>query len=178
MAQDKSYHNDYYHRNKERINARRKEQYASDPEKRQKRIDAAKAWAAAHPDAAKESAKRAKARGYRKSMTAEQIANTREVTRQWRKEHKAEVTGYQNARRAMMREAKVGRISRRTLWAESGGVCAHCGQPIDPTIKYPDLMSLSYDHRIPLSKGGLHCQENMQCVHLVCNIKKRDSVPE
>ncbi|MDG1950486.1 MAG: HNH endonuclease signature motif containing protein [bacterium] len=43
-------------------------------------------------------------------------------------------------------------------------------KPIDRTLRYPDLMSASLDHVVPLSKGGANSAENFQASHLSCNI--------
>lgn len=62
---------------------------------------------------------------------------------------------------------KYNEIFERDLW-----VCNLCGKPVDKTKKYPDAMSASLDHIIPLSKGGSHTKDNVQLAHLLCNIKK------
>ncbi|QOY37053.1 HNH endonuclease [Anaerobacillus isosaccharinicus] len=50
--------------------------------------------------------------------------------------------------------------------------CGICGDVVDDSLVYPDTMSASLDHIIPLSRGGSHTYENVQCSHLKCNIKK------
>lgn len=51
-------------------------------------------------------------------------------------------------------------------------VCALCGERIDSTKKYPDLMSASIDHIIPISLGGNHTYDNLQAAHFLCNTRK------
>tara|TARA_Y100001958_G_scaffold138805_1_gene112264 strand:+ start:735 stop:1565 length:831 start_codon:yes stop_codon:yes gene_type:complete len=43
-------------------------------------------------------------------------------------------------------------------------------EPIDRTLRYPEPLSASLDHIVPLSKGGENSAENFQASHLVCNI--------
>jgi len=53
--------------------------------------------------------------------------------------------------------------------------CAICGRPVDKQLKYPDPMSPTVDHIIPLSKGG-HPSDmgNLQLTHWICNRLKSD----
>lgn len=59
--------------------------------------------------------------------------------------------------------------NRRRILAE-GDVCAICGLPIDKRLKFPDPMSATVDHIIPVAKGGHPFDiQNLQIAHLVCN---------
>lgn len=58
-------------------------------------------------------------------------------------------------------------VFRRDHWT-----CQLCGEQVDPAIEYPDPMSVSLDHIIPLSKGGPHTKNNAQTAHLGCNSRK------
>jgi 5-methylcytosine-specific restriction endonuclease McrA len=51
-------------------------------------------------------------------------------------------------------------------------MCGICLQPVNPKLVSPDLMRVSLDHVIPLSRGGGHTFDNVQCAHLICNIRK------
>ncbi len=55
-------------------------------------------------------------------------------------------------------------------------ICQLCGKPIDPIKKYPDLMSASIDHIIPVSLGGNHTYDNLQAAHFLCNARKSNRV--
>ena len=58
-------------------------------------------------------------------------------------------------------------------------VCAICGQPVDKSIKYPDPMSPTVDHIIPLSKNGDPVAlDNLQLAHRYCNRQKSDKIIE
>lgn len=39
-------------------------------------------------------------------------------------------------------------------------------------------LAMTLDHIIPLSKGGSHTADNLQCAHFMCNSKKGDAMPE
>lgn len=58
-------------------------------------------------------------------------------------------------------------------------VCAICGRYVDKSLKYPDLMSATVDHIIPLNKGG-HPSDmaNLQLAHFICNRLKSDKLFE
>lgn len=58
------------------------------------------------------------------------------------------------------------------LMMRDGPTCGLCGDDIDLTLDYPDLMSKSVDHVLPLSLGGTHSMENVQLAHLRCNMSK------
>ena len=50
--------------------------------------------------------------------------------------------------------------------------CAICGKRIDAQAKFPDVMSASVDHVVPLSKGGAHLYANVRATHYECNRRK------
>ncbi|MBQ9031853.1 MAG: HNH endonuclease [Parasporobacterium sp.] len=52
-------------------------------------------------------------------------------------------------------------------------ICGICGLPVDMSLKYPDPMSRTVDHIIPIDKGG-HPSDlsNLQLAHRYCNRQK------
>lgn len=52
--------------------------------------------------------------------------------------------------------------------------CGICGEPVDLTLRNPDLFRASIDHILPYSRGGTHDMDNLQVVHLYCNFLKSD----
>lgn len=56
-------------------------------------------------------------------------------------------------------------------------ICAICGKKVDKKLKYPDPMSTTVDHIIPVSKGG-HPSDlnNLQLAHFYCNRQKSDKL--
>ena len=55
--------------------------------------------------------------------------------------------------------------------------CGICGLPVDMDLKYPDPMSKTVDHIIPIAKGG-HPSDlsNLQLAHRWCNRQKSDKL--
>lgn len=53
-------------------------------------------------------------------------------------------------------------------------ICIICDEDIDPDIPWPDKMSATLDHIVPLSKGGTHTWDNVAPSHLLCNADKGD----
>lgn len=79
-------------------------------------------------------------------------------------------------RRQLERDAFVSTVDRRTIFDRDGWVCQLCMEPVDPARKWPDLMSASLDHIVPLAKGGTHEPDNCQLAHFLCNSRKSDHV--
>lgn len=65
-------------------------------------------------------------------------------------------------------------INPKRVFARDRLICQICLAPCDPAAKFPDPASPTIDHKIPISKGGEHTIENLQCAHWACNAKKRD----
>lgn len=68
------------------------------------------------------------------------------------------------------------RFDHAEVFERDGWVCGICQKPVDQSVKYPDPMSASLDHVIPLSRGGDHVPDNAQCSHLTCNRQKGHSL--
>lgn len=66
--------------------------------------------------------------------------------------------------------------NRRIILA-SQDVCAICGQLVDKSLKFPNPLSPSIDHIIPIAKGGHPADlENLQLTHLKCNQSKATKI--
>lgn len=78
-------------------------------------------------------------------------------------------------RRALKKSTSTGapvirdEIGERDRWK-----CGICGKRVRRGLAYPDPMSPSLDHVIPLSRGGAHSPENVRIAHLACNVSKGD----
>ena len=64
--------------------------------------------------------------------------------------------------------------NRRRIFATQT-ICGICGKPVDFSLKYPDPLSATVDHIIPIAKGG-HPSDisNLQLAHRWCNRQKSD----
>lgn len=75
-------------------------------------------------------------------------------------------------RRALKAGATVEDFKHVEVFERDGWVCGICSEPVDRELKFPDPMSVSLDHVIPLANGGEHSRANTQCAHLSCNVRK------
>lgn len=64
---------------------------------------------------------------------------------------------------------------RRILMSQD--ICGICGLPVDKSLKFPDPMSPTIDHIIPIKLGG-HPSDisNLQLAHFICNRLKSDKL--
>jgi 5-methylcytosine-specific restriction endonuclease McrA len=76
------------------------------------------------------------------------------------------------ARRARKFDAFVEHVDPQVVFGRDGWTCHICGELIDPELKFPDPLSASLDHIIPLAKGGEHSYANCATSHLGCNMRK------
>lgn len=60
-------------------------------------------------------------------------------------------------------------IFRRDKW-----ICQLCLSPVNQDVAFPHPLSATLDHITPMSKGGPHTRDNVQCSHWCCNSAKRD----
>lgn len=75
-------------------------------------------------------------------------------------------------RRARLRGATLEDFSLAEIWERDEGICWLCETAIDPLIRWPDPMSISLEHKVPISLGGPHSRANCALAHLVCNLFK------
>lgn len=155
-----------HQRNREKNLVRSKAGYQSN---RELRIAQANAWKRAHPD---------KVREYGRIYRERNPGRDLEDTRRWiaANPERAAENFRRNTlrRRARLVGATIGPVDLQALWT---GTCPLCGDTMDRTINYPDPLSASVDHIVPLSLGGTHEQANLQWTHLVCNIRKGAKAP-
>jgi hypothetical protein len=79
-------------------------------------------------------------------------------------------------RRARQRGVVSHNINPLDIFNRDGWKCGICGKPVDPAVAYPDPMSVSLDHVVPIAKGGPHVASNLQCSHMGCNSSKSDNL--
>ena len=81
-----------------------------------------------------------------------------------------------NKRRGMGTDGYITQIEERNILERYGHICQLCGKNIDPNLDFPNSMSLSFDHIIPVTKGGPENEQNLWPTHLSCNQKKHTSL--
>jgi 5-methylcytosine-specific restriction endonuclease McrA len=79
-------------------------------------------------------------------------------------------------RRALRKKVRVERYAAAEVFARDGWVCQLCNAQVDRSTVWPDGMSLSIDHVVPISLGGDDVISNVQTAHLACNIRKGNRV--
>jgi 5-methylcytosine-specific restriction endonuclease McrA len=75
-----------------------------------------------------------------------------------------------------LQEVYVEFVDDYKVFERDDWICQICQQPVDSILEWPDPMSKSIDHTIPLSRGGAHEYANVQLAHLRCNMCKGDQV--
>jgi len=78
-------------------------------------------------------------------------------------------------RREQMNRLFVEGVSFEEIYERDKGICQICGRPVDINLQYIDKYSPTIDHKVPLSKGGLHEKTNCQLAHRYCNSLKGDN---
>jgi 5-methylcytosine-specific restriction endonuclease McrA len=97
----------------------------------------------------------------------------REELGHWRQLYPAAAAAYDARRRMRVEQASQGEpVVPADVHARDGWTCQLCGLPIDPEVAWPDPMSASVDHIVPLALDGAHSMANVQSAHLGCNSRK------
>lgn len=81
-------------------------------------------------------------------------------------------------RRALTKTTQIEPIERIKVYVRDEWTCALCGEGVDVKLNFPDPLSPSLDHIIPLARGGSHTYNNVQLAHLGCNQQKWAYVKE
>lgn len=107
------------------------------------------------------------------------VANADEMrarARRWAIENDGLRRSHRHTRRARMYAVAYESFDAWEIAERDGWACSICDEAIDRTAAYPDPLSKSLDHVIPLSKGGSHTRQNAAVAHLLCNTRKRDKI--
>lgn len=112
-------------------------------------------------------AERAQIRRYRERPTVRERLRDRNA--EW---HRNRLKSYaKNARRrAKARGAYCGEIDLEAVVRRDRSICYLCDQPV------PDD-EMSFDHVVPLVRGGVHIAENLRVAHITCNQVKGALLP-
>lgn len=90
----------------------------------------------------------------------------------YRDRHPDRAKHYDHVRRARMANCERESFPDSEIFERDGFVCGICNEPVDMELRFPDVMSASLDHIIPLSRGGGHVRSNVRLAHLGCNARK------
>lgn len=75
-------------------------------------------------------------------------------------------------RRAVLTGTDSEMFSPTEIFDRDSWRCGICGGRIAHRRAYPDPLSVSLDHVVPLARGGTHTRANTQAAHLRCNLRK------
>lgn len=95
---------------------------------------------------------------------------------EWKKSNRDKAKNSDHKRRAAIRGNTTGPIDYQAAWDRDNGCCWICGLPVDRSIEYPHPQYRSWDHVVPIIKGGAHSMDNIALSHLVCNTSKRSKI--
>lgn len=107
---------------------------------------------------------------------AENAEHVQSLVRAWRAANPDRLSESEHRRRARVYATAIGPIDYQRVWERDTGCCWICEKPVDRGLRYPDPMSRSWDHVIPLAAGGSHTMSNIALSHLFCNISKHAKV--
>jgi hypothetical protein len=74
--------------------------------------------------------------------------------------------------RLQMKEIESERYTPSEIAERDGWRCQLCRKAVNSRKRWPDPLSASIDHIVPISKGGTDVRANVQLAHLRCNISK------
>jgi hypothetical protein len=70
----------------------------------------------------------------------------------------------------------IERVDDRDIFERDNWICRICSRPVDRSLKAPDHWAVCLNHVVPLSKGGDHTPNNLQCAHWICSSLRADRV--
>jgi|SRR5690349_21219393 len=140
---------------------------ASNPEYRERKNAAWRAWQAQNA---------AYVREKNKAWKEANPERRREIVARWRKEHPAAsaASGFQRRRRkAGLPDDVAEMVDPAVVYARDKGICHICGIEVDRSIPWPESMSATMDHVIPVADpASTHSYDNLALAHWNCNRRK------
>lgn len=107
-------------------------------------------------------------------------ARDREVVKRWiasNPERYAELSRkWSRNRRATLLQVEREEYEHLEIFERDGWICQLCALPVDQGLIWPDRMSATLDHQIPLTLGGPDIRLNAQLAHYSCNSSKANRI--
>jgi 5-methylcytosine-specific restriction endonuclease McrA len=99
------------------------------------------------------------------------------ATREYRKTEKGKNlhNKYNHKRRAMISTTIIEDFWHKEIFERDGYICQLCGRKTRPDWNHNHPLYPNLDHIIPLSLGGPHTKQNVQCLCRHCNMKKKNT---
>ncbi len=145
-------------RNKDKINAARREAWANDPEFRARH----KRWLEANPDKVRQNQKDRTAR-----MSDEERAHRNAYNQTYYAANSDQWTVYRRRREALLAEVEYQPYTRQEIFERDGGKCRGCHKQLTNEPR-----AFQIDHIVPISLGGPDIPANLQLMCPKCNRAK------
>lgn len=115
-------------------------------------------------------------RRYRRALKARQRADRKSRGLSAVEYDDSRKAAYHKRRAQKKSSARADKVLAAAVFARDDWTCGICSAPVNPDLAYPDPMSVSLDHIVPLSLGGEHTEANTRCSHLVCNVRRGNRI--
>ena len=96
--------------------------------------------------------------------------------KEYRRNNKGKIQAAVRRRKARKKAVIVEIFLDREIFERDQWICQLCHKKVNRKLSYPDRLSASLDHIIPLSKDGEHSRKNCCLVHLRCNLSKGNRI--
>ena len=89
---------------------------------------------------------------------------------EWRRHGKGAAADQR--RRVRLAGARTEKFTPLEIYERDRWRCGLCRKPVSKSRRWPDPLSASIDHLVPIARGGDHVRTNVQLAHLNCNVRK------
>jgi hypothetical protein len=114
-------------------------------------------------------ANRSRRQAYEVQYHAANKEARRTKSRKYQKEHLAKYAEYNARRLARHYGVATEKVDYEAIVKRDSHTCHICGQQVTKN-------EISFDHVVPMSRGGPHSPQNVKLSHLACNRKKGSSL--
>jgi 5-methylcytosine-specific restriction endonuclease McrA len=105
----------------------------------------------------------------RRSNRWREINDRKPSDAKYRELHRDECNQRTYSNRAMREQYFVEEVDRKIVFNRDKGICHLCKDEVDSN-------NWHLDHIMPVSRGGLHCYDNVAVSHSSCNLKKGNKI--